>query len=73
MPSLWSLPETIASLFVESYDSGYITKVYSAVDAAEIERVLREYGVSYQTRIVRSKKQGLYYLITVLEDANATA
>jgi hypothetical protein len=70
---LWNLPDIFTGMFVESYEGGYLTTSYSAVDAAEIERVLREHGVSYQTKIVRSRKRGVYYLIRVLDDAHEIA
>lgn len=68
--NLWSLPDALSSQFVENHDGAYVVIVYSAVDAAEIERTLQEYGFSYQTRIVRSRKRGVYYQIRLLEDIN---
>jgi hypothetical protein len=68
---LWSLPDALSSQFVDSHDGTQITIVYSAVDAAEIERTLQEYGLSYQTKIIRSRKRGVYYQIRLLEDADA--
>lgn len=69
---LSTLPDTLSSLFVEDPSSGsYSTRIYSAVEAREVEQALAEYGVSYQTRIVRSRKRGTYFLISLLEDAYA--
>lgn len=68
---LSSLPETISGLFGQTAE-GYISgRFYSASDAREVEQALAEYGVSYKTRIIRSRKRGVYYLITLLEDADA--
>lgn len=70
--SLLNLPEALTSLFIEDETDGQmVARIYSAVDAREIERSLAEYGVSYKTRIVRSRKRGIYYLITLLEDAES--
>lgn len=67
-----SLPEALSGLFVENPSTGqYITQIYSSVEAREVERALAEHGVSYQTRIVRSRKRGTYFLITMLEDVDA--
>lgn len=69
--ALWSLPDTLSSQFVESADGTFLTIVYSAVDAAEIEQTLREYDVSYQTKIIRSRKRGVYFQIKLLENSDA--
>lgn len=71
---LASLPETLAGLFVENPATGmFNTRIYSAVEAREVEKALADYGVSYQTKIVRSRKRGIYYLITLLGDTDAYA
>jgi hypothetical protein len=67
--AIWSLPEVLSGLFIEAYEGGYLTKIYSAVDAAEIERVLREHGISYQTKIIRSRRRGVIYQIAIMEGA----
>jgi hypothetical protein len=56
---------------MEAHDGGFITTIYSAVDAAEVERTLQEHGLSYQTKIIRSRKKGVYYQIRLLEDTDA--
>jgi hypothetical protein len=62
-----SLPDTLLDAFSEDPETGrYSTRVYSAVAARELERSLAEAGISYQTRIVRSRKRGVYYQISVL-------
>jgi hypothetical protein len=72
MTTITSLPEALSSLFVENPSTGqYITQIYSSVEAREVERSLAEHGASYQTRIVRSRKRGTYFLITLLEDVYA--
>lgn len=71
--TLSSLPETLRLMFVENPSSGcYNTRIYSAVEAREVEQALAEYGVSYKTTIVRSRKRGVYFLVTLLEDAYAS-
>jgi hypothetical protein len=40
-------------------------EVRSAAEAREIEKKLAEQGISYQTRIVKTKKKGLFYVIYV--------
>lgn len=68
-----TLPETLSGLFVENPATGmYNTRIYSAVEAREVEQALAEYGVSYQTKIVRSRKRGIYYLITLLGEVDAS-
>lgn len=66
---LSSLPDTIASLFGETAEGDISGRFYSAADAREVEQALAEYGVSYRTRIVRSRKRGVYYRITLLEES----
>ena len=71
LPTLTDLPETLSSLFVENPATGqHNARIYSAVETREVEQALAEYGVSYQTRIIRSRKRGIYYLITLLEDSD---
>lgn len=67
MVDLSSLPDTLASLFGETAEGDLSGRFYSAVDAREVERALAEYGISYRTRIVRSRKRGTYYRISLLE------
>ena len=65
------LPDAILDAFGEDPESGrYAARVYSATAAREIERTLAEAGISYQTRIVRSRKRGIYYQIILLEGAD---
>jgi hypothetical protein len=74
MSSLTNLPATILDLFKENFSSGqYVGSFYSATDASEVERALEEHGVSYRTKIIRSRKKGVYYLITLLEEESAYA
>lgn len=69
---LSTLPDTLASLFVENPSTGlFNTLIYSAVEAREVERTLADYGISYQTKIIRSRKRGVYFLVSLLEDAYA--
>lgn len=69
---LSSLPETLSGLFVENPATGqYNSRIYSAVEARGVEQALAEYGVSYQTKIIRSRKRGVYFLVTLLGDADA--
>jgi len=60
----------LSSLFGELTDGTVAGRFYSAVDAREVEQHLAEYGVSYKTRIVRSRKRGVYYLIVLLETSD---
>ena len=64
---LSSLPDALSGLFGELPDGTVTGRFYSAADAQEVEHSLAEYGVSYRTRIVRSRKRGVYYQITLLE------
>lgn len=61
------LPDTLMDVFGEDAETGYLSaRVYSAVAACEIERGLAEASISYQTRIIRSRKRGIYYQIAIL-------
>ena len=65
------LPDAILDVFGEDPETGrYAARVYSATTARDIERTLAEAGISYQTRIVRSRKRGIYYQIILLEDVD---
>ena len=65
------LPDAILDAFGEDPETGrYAVRIYSATTAREIERTLAEAGISYQTRIVRSRKRGIYYQIILLEDVD---
>lgn len=65
------LPDAILDAFGEDPETGrYAARIYSATTAREIERTLAEAGISYQTRIVRSRKRGVYYQIILLEDVD---
>ena len=70
---LSSLPSSLSGLFGELIDGSLAGRFYSAADAREVEQHLAEYGVSYKTRIVRSRKRGVYYLITLLETTHDLA
>jgi hypothetical protein len=66
-----NLPDAILDAFGEDPEtSRYVARVYSASTAREIERTLAEAGISYQTRIIRSRKRGTYYQIVLLEDVD---
>ena len=66
------LPDTILDAFGEDPGTGrYSARVYSVTAAREIERALAEAGISYQTRIIRSRKRGTYYQILLLEGIDA--
>lgn len=45
-------------------------EVRSAAEAREIEKKLAVQGVSYQTRIVKTRKKGLVYVIYVFGAAD---
>jgi hypothetical protein len=61
------LPDTLMDVFGEDAETGCLSaRVYSAVAAREIERSLAEASISYQTRIIRSRKRGIYYQIAIL-------
>jgi hypothetical protein len=67
-----NLPDALLDLFGEDAATGrWIACLYSAVDTREIERALAEHGMSYQTQIIRSRKKGIYYRITLLESVYA--
>lgn len=66
---LSSLPDALSGLFGETVEGEISGRFYSAADAREVEQALAEYGISYRTRIVRSRKRGVYYRITLLEEA----
>lgn len=62
-----NLPDTVLDVFGEDPETGrFSARVYSAVAARELERSLAEASISYQTRIVRSRKRGVYYQISIL-------
>ena len=63
------LPETITSLFTTSLINGLLTAdFYNSLDANEVERELAEYGVSYRTRIMRTRRKGVIYRIVIYYD-----
>jgi hypothetical protein len=67
-----NLPDALLDLFGEDAATGqWIACLYSVTDAREIERTLAEHGVSYQTQIIRSRRKGTYYRITLLESVYA--
>ena len=70
MVDLSSLPDTIASLFGTTTDGTVQARFYSAAAGREVEQALAEYGISYRTRIVRSRTKGICYLITLLEETS---
>lgn len=56
------LPMTLARLFDE-FGCAVVSK---AVLASAVEAALRDHGVSFRTRIVKTKKRGLEYKIWLL-------
>lgn len=71
-PTMLNLPDALLDLFTEDATTGqWVACLYSATDAREIERSLAEHGVSYQTHIVRSRRKGIYYRVTLLESVYA--
>jgi hypothetical protein len=73
MSPLNGLPDALTSLFIEKPETGqYYAYLYSSSDAREVEQALAEHGVSYKTRIIRSRKRGVYYHIVILEDADGS-
>lgn len=52
---------------MSTYDGVPCLRLRTSAGAATAEAMLREEGKSYQTKIVRSKKHGLEYVVMVLD------
>lgn len=59
--------DAVANLFFESASGGLQAQFYSATACAMVEKELAEAQVCYKTTIVKSKKRGLVYVLSLLE------
>lgn len=60
------LPSAVAHYFVESK-----AKFVSSVQARKVEQVLAEHGVSFVTKIVKSRRSGLSFEVRLLNTGAA--
>jgi hypothetical protein len=67
------LPSKIESLFTQTYEGFPAVKLKSAGDAIAVETALGRTGLSYQTRITRSKKHGRAFVILLVNGADELA
>jgi len=56
-----ALPESVANLFIDNK-----AKFISSVQASKVEQVLAEHGVSFVTKIVKSRRSGLSFEVKLL-------
>ena len=61
-----SIPSSILSLFSDSYDGFVAARFKSANEAHNVEVVLKEAKMSFQTKIKKSKKNGREFIILLV-------
>lgn len=67
-----SLPSSLDSKFDLTYDGLRAARFVSASEAHNLETALREYGVSYKTKIVKHKRRGREFWVMLVEVHNGT-
>ena len=65
------LPSNIEDLFTQTFEGFRSVRLKSASEAIAVERALGRAGLSYQTRITRSKKHGRSFVILLVEEVSA--
>ena len=61
-----SIPSSILSLFSDLYDDFTAARFKSANEAHNVEVVLKEAKMSFQTKIKKSKKHGREFIILLV-------
>ncbi len=62
-----SLSSHVLSLFNDNYDGYQAARVKSALECANLESMLRCAKMSYKTKIIKSKKNGIQYVVMIVE------
>ncbi len=62
-----SLASHVLSLFNDSYDGFQAARVKSALDCVNLESMLRCAKMSYKTKIVKSKKNGVQFIVMIVD------
>jgi len=66
MPNSYlKIPKTLEDNFFVSLRGDLKAEFFSSMACALVERELAEAGVTYKTTILKSKKRGLVYVITL--------
>lgn len=60
------LPPSLKSLFEPSNEGSFSAKLKSSLQTAEIEHQLRTAGLSYRTKITKSRAKGLVYVVQLV-------
>jgi hypothetical protein len=60
------LPSSIQTLFSTTYNGVPAARLKSALEAHNLEAMLRDAGHSYQTKISKSKKTGREFVVMLL-------
>lgn len=66
-----SLPLSLDSKFAQTFDGMRAARFVSASEAHNMETALREYGVSYRTKIVKHKRRGREFWVMLVEVQHA--
>jgi hypothetical protein len=61
------LPLIIQNRFVETYEGIPAARFNNSLEAKNFEEALQHVGASYRTKIIKSKKHGRQFVITLLE------
>ena len=59
--------KTLDEVFTQEYEGFKAARFRSAVDVVALENVLRTAELSYQVKILRSKKRGREFIVMLLE------
>jgi hypothetical protein len=60
------LPSNIKDLFIQNFNGFRSVKLRSAHEAIAVENALRKANLSYQTKVMRSKKRGREFVIMLM-------
>jgi hypothetical protein len=62
-----TLPLSIQSRFTETYEGNTAARFNNSLEAKNFEAALQQAGASYRTKIIKSKKSGRQFVVTLLE------
>ena len=62
-----TLPLSIQSRFTETYEGNIAARFNNSLEAKNFEVALQQAGASYRTKIIKSKKSGRQFMVTLLE------
>jgi hypothetical protein len=60
------LPSSIRTLFTDQYEGVPAARLKSSTEAKNLETALRVHGMSYQTKISKSKRTGREFVVMLL-------